>query len=207
MHDSFEKNFCRRHSPGVYEKMKASSVAIAGLGGLGSNIAVMLARMGVGRMLLVDFDLVESSNLNRQHYSTKHLKQKKTDAIKSQLAEINPFVELNTRDVVITDENAADVFRGYPIVVEAFDDPISKAQLVQTLLSAGKTIIVAASGMAGIGSANEIRTQRRFKNFYLCGDLVSEPSESMGLMAPRVIACAAHQANVVVRLLMGLDAE
>ena len=196
-----------RHSPGVHERMKAGRVAIAGLGGLGSNIAVMLARMGVGTLLLTDYDTVEPSNLNRQHYTTKHIGQPKTLAIKSQLAEINPYTKTLTRDIEITAENAAQVFEGYPIVVEAFDNPVCKAALVEGLLSAGSTKIVAASGMAGFGSANEIKTVRRLGNLYICGDMQSDASDIAGLMAPRVLACSAHQANMVVRLIMGINEE
>ena len=200
------KEITARHAPGVYERMKAGRVAIAGLGGLGSNIAVMLARMGVGTLFLVDFDTVEPSNLNRQHYTLKHLNQPKTKAIQSQLANINPYVEVLTRNIRITAGNAANIFAGYPIVVEAFDNPVCKAELIEVLLEAGYAKIIAASGMAGLGSANEIKTVRRLDNLYLCGDFDSQPEEGgIGLMTPRVMACAAHQANVAVRLLMGID--
>ncbi|MCL2409369.1 MAG: sulfur carrier protein ThiS adenylyltransferase ThiF [Oscillospiraceae bacterium] len=201
--DELESLMASRHADGVHSRMKAGKVAVAGVGGLGSHIAVMLARMGVGELLLVDFDAVEPSNLNRQHYTINHLGSLKTEAMRSQLAEINPFIEIRTRDIKITAQNAAEVFAGYDIVVEAFDNPEAKAELIESLLSAGDTKIVAASGMAGFGSANMITTRRRLKNLYICGDLESEAD--LGLMAPRVMACAGHQANMVVRLLMGLE--
>ncbi|MCL2828176.1 MAG: sulfur carrier protein ThiS adenylyltransferase ThiF [Oscillospiraceae bacterium] len=205
--DELEAMMSARHTPGVHSQMKAGRVAIAGLGGLGSHIAVMLTRMGVGALLLVDFDVVEPSNLNRQHYTLSHLATPKTEALKSQLVEINPFIEIQTQAIKITAENAREVFAGYPIVVEAFDSPTSKADLINALLPTGDTKIVAASGLAGFDSANNIRTRRRFSNLYLVGDLESEAREGMGLMAPRVSVCAGHQANMVIRLLMGLDSE
>ena len=195
-----------RNGDVVNERMRAGRVAVAGLGGLGSNVAVMLARLGVGTLFLVDYDMVEMSNLNRQHYTLKHLGRRKTEAAKSQIAEINPYVEVLTRDIKITAENAAEIFAGYPIAVEAFDDPACKAGFIGALLGAGGVKIVAASGMAGLGSANDIKTARRLGSLYLCGDFESQPGdEGIGLLAPRVIACAAHQANMVARLLMGLD--
>ena len=206
--DELESMMAARHTPGIHNRLKAGRVAVAGLGGLGSHIAVMLARIGVGSMLLVDFDVVEPSNLNRQHYMLPHLALPKTQALKKQLADINPFIQIESHDIKITSENAAVVFAGWPIVVEAFDDPICKAELTEALLtaeSAKNTKIVAASGMAGFDSANRIQTWRRLGNLYLCGDLESAAGEGMGLMAPRVAVCAGHQANMVMRLLMELE--
>ena len=194
-----------RHSPGALSRMKAGRVGIAGVGGLGSNVAVMLARMGVGTLLLVDYDAVEPSNLNRQHYSLSHLSIPKAQALKAQIADINPYVRVFTRDVRVTAENAVSVFSGYPIIVEAFDDPACKADLVSSLLAEGSFKVIAASGMAGTGDANRIRSHRRLDNLYICGDMESEAGDSVGLMAPRVAICAGHQANLVVRLLMGLE--
>lgn len=204
--NELEAMMSARHTPGVHSKMKAGRVAIAGLGGLGSHIAVMLTRMGVGTLFLVDFDIVEPSNLNRQFYNLSHLAMNKTDALKSQLVEINPFIEIKTQDVRITEENAADIFAGYPIVVEAFDNPASKADITRALLSAeSKPKIVAASGLAGYDSANNIKTHRKFSQLYVIGDLETAADEGMGLMSPRVSVAAGHQANMVVRLLLGLD--
>ena len=203
--DELEALMAARHTPGVHEKLKAGCVAIAGLGGLGSHVAVMLARMGVGRILLVDFDVVEPSNLNRQHYTVAHLALPKTQALKSQLAAINPFIDVQTQDIKVTAENAIEVFVGYPIVVEAFDNPVCKAELIEALLAQGNVKVVAASGLAGFESANDIQTQRRLSNLYLCGDLKSAADEGVGLMAPRVAVCAGHQANMVVRLLLGIE--
>ena len=195
-----------RNMPGIQEKLKSGKIAIAGLGGLGSNIAVMLARIGVGNLLLVDHDKVEPSNLNRQHYDVSHLGMLKTEALKTQLAKINPFIEIQACAVKVTDENATDVFKEYLIVCEAFDDPGCKAMLVNALLEQSGKKIIAASGLAGIGSANKIQTKQVFENLYVCGD--SEPSlhDRAGFMAPRVMICAGHQANMAVRFLLDMTA-
>ena len=195
--------FDARFAPEVKARLQAARVAIAGLGGLGSNTAVMLARSGVGHMKLVDFDRVDTTNLNRQAYGISHLGMFKTDAIRSILADINPYLEIEMVCVKVTAENAAELFHGWPIVCEAFDRPEAKAMLVNTLLaSLPETVIVSGTGMAGYGDANEIRTTRRMRRFYLCGDGVTAAEGMTGLMAPRVAVCAGHQANKVIQLIL-----
>lgn len=196
-----------RNLPGIQEKLKNGRVAIAGLGGLGSNIAVMLARIGIGKLLLVDFDKVEPSNLNRQYYDLSHIGMKKTEALKSQIDKINPFVEIETCNEKVEEDNVPDIFFDYPIVCEAFDLPQYKAVLVNTLLEKGGIKVVAASGMAGINSANHIKTRHIFKNLYVCGDSQASLQEGIGFMAPRVAICAGHQAAMAVRLLLNIEEE
>ncbi|MCL2607968.1 MAG: sulfur carrier protein ThiS adenylyltransferase ThiF [Methanomassiliicoccaceae archaeon] len=189
----------------VKERFRDGKVAVAGLGGLGSNIAVMLARSGVGKLLLTDFDRVEESNLNRQYYDRSHLGMLKTDALKTQINKINPSVDVETCAAKVTEENVREIFKNYSIVCEAFDDPKYKAILVNALLD-GQRKIIAASGMAGFGSANKIKTKHTFKDMYICGD--SEPAAPGGsFMAPRVAVCAGHQANMVLRLLLNIEEE
>ena len=202
--DELESMMVARHTPAVHKKLKQGRVAIAGLGGLGSNIAVMLARIGVGQLLLVDFDIVEPSNLNRQSYYIRHLGMTKTLALQSQLAEINPFIQIQTRTVRVAAENVAELFGGYGIICEAFDKPEAKAMLVNTALEELPGVkIVAASGMAGFSSSNLIKTKRPMDRLYVCGDLETGAGIGTGLMAPRVQICAGHQANMVLRLLVG----
>ena len=196
-----------RNSTGIQEKLKSGKVAVAGLGGLGSNIAVMLARIGVGKLLLVDFDKVEPSNLNRQHYNLTHLGMYKTEALKSQLEQINPFVETEIITEKITEENALEIFAGYTIVCEAFDRAQNKAILVNALLEKGGKKVIAASGMNGFESSNKIKTRRIFANLYVCGDSVAAAQEGIGFMAPRVGICAGHQANLALRLLLGIEED
>ena len=206
--EELESLMCARHTPAVHQKVKAGRVAIAGLGGLGSNVAVMLARTGVGHLFLVDFDVVEPSNLNRQSYYVSHLGMEKTAAMAQQILQINPFLDVKTKTVRVTEQNAATLFRGYDVVCEAFDQPENKAMLVNALLEhCPETAVVSGSGMAGYWSANDIQTVRKFKRFYVCGDQQNEAQIGNGLMAPRVTVCAAHQANMIVRLLLGIEKE
>ena len=196
-----------RNMPGIQDKLKNGKVAIAGLGGLGSNIAVMLARIGVGKLLLADFDKVEPSNLNRQHYNLSHLGMLKADALKSQIEQINPFIEIEARAIKVMEENARELFKDYKIVCEAFDNAQAKAMLVNAMLEHGDKKIVAASGMTGFASANKIKTKQKMKNLYVCGDSAPAEQEGIGFMAPRVIICAGHQANMILRLLLNIKEE
>ncbi|MGI6007729.1 MAG: sulfur carrier protein ThiS adenylyltransferase ThiF [Ruminococcus sp.] len=193
-----------RFSPEIHRKLKEASVGIAGLGGLGSHIAVMLARSGIGHLHLVDFDRVDITNLNRQAYTTVHLGMTKTEALTRILYEINPYMKVTDNCAKVTVDNAASLLGKYNIVCEAFDDPGQKAMLINTLLeSCPDMTLISGSGMAGFASANDIQTRRMFKRLYLCGDQEADAYEGIGLMAPRVSVCAGHQANMVIRLILG----
>lgn len=193
-----------RHSPEIQAVLSAGNVAIAGLGGLGSNVAYSLTRIGVGHLHLIDFDVVDVTNLNRQQYFMEHVGMYKTEALKSLLMKINPYIEIKTDCVRVTEENIKELFCDNDIVCEAFDNPDAKALLVNGIMEYfPEKKLVSASGMAGFGSSNSIVTKRITKNFYLCGDRVTAPSYGNGLMAPRVAVCAAHEANMITRLILG----
>ena len=193
-----------RHGADIQQKLDGASVGIAGLGGLGSNIAVHLARLGVGRLVLVDFDTVEVSNLNRQHYTMKDIGIPKTLALLEQLEAINPYLQYEPHTERIIPANATRLFADCDVVCEAFDRADQKAMLIETLLEQlPDTPIVSGSGMAGYGSANLMRTVRRFGQLYVCGDGTSDIADGIGLMAPRVAVCAAQQATMALRLLLG----
>ena len=193
-----------RHSPETQALLNQGNVAIAGLGGLGSNIAYSLARIGVGHLHLIDFDKVDVTNLNRQQYFMEHIGMYKTDALKSLLLKINPYLDIRTDCVKVTEENLVDLFQDNDIICEAFDVPENKAMLVNGVLECfPEKRLVSASGMAGFDESNLIHTRKVMRNFYLCGDEVSEPEYGRGLMAPRVAVCAGHQANLIVRMILG----
>ena len=202
-----EEDLLKRNVKGISKKLKKTRVCILGLGGLGSNVAVLLARAGIGSLKLVDFDTVETSNLNRQQYRISHIGIKKTEAMKSIIREINPFVEVDILDIKVDRENIYSIVGDIEIVVEAFDRAETKAMILEELLTDKNKIVVSASGMAGLGSANEIVTRKIKDNFYLIGDNYSDYEEYSGLMSTRVMICAAHQANVVLRLILGEKGE
>ncbi|MEG0308047.1 MAG: sulfur carrier protein ThiS adenylyltransferase ThiF [Clostridium sp.] len=193
-----------RHTPGVHEKVKIARVSIAGVGGLGSNIAISLARLGVSYIKIVDFDVVEPSNLNRQQYFVKDIGEYKVKALKRQLADINPFIEVEAIVKKIESHNVKELFQEVDIIIEAFDNPTYKAELCNTVLTTMKDkTVIASSGMAGFYSANDITTKKVTSKFYICGDGINEAKEGSGLMAPRVAICANHMANMALRIILG----
>ena len=188
----------------MQKKFSSATVAVCGLGGLGSNIAIALARAGVGKLILIDFDRVDTTNLHRQQYKTTQIGINKTDALFENLKEIAPYIELITHTIRITEENAAEFLKNADIICEAFDNAEAKAMLTNLVLETlHDKYLVAASGMAGFGSANTIQTRRVAKRFYLCGDGASDVQTEGSLVASRVMLCAAHQAHTVLRILAG----
>ena len=193
-----------RHGEELHKRFSSATVAVCGLGGLGSNIATALARSGIGKLLLIDFDCVDVTNLHRQQYKADRIGRYKAEALAENLLEIAPYTEIHTVTVKITEENFAELLKEADIVCEAFDHAESKAMLVNGVLEQlPYCYLVAASGMAGMNTPNTIRTRKIMKRFYLCGDDVSEAADNVGLMAPRVMLCAAHQAHTVLRILAG----
>lgn len=193
-----------RHGEQLQKCFSSATVAICGLGGLGSNIAVSLARAGIGRLILIDFDKVDLTNLHRQQYKVSQIGQYKTDALSENLKEIAPYIALETHTEKVTEENAARLLQGAEIICEAFDGAECKAMLTNLVLEAmPDKYLVAASGMAGFGSANTVKTRRIAKGFYLCGDGASDVQAQGSLVSSRVMLCAAHQAHTVLRILAG----
>ena len=193
----------QRHGAELQRRFSAASVAVCGLGGLGSNVAISLARAGVGKLHLIDFDRVDISNLHRQQYIVSQLGMYKTEAIKQTLAEINPYCEVATDTVKLTEENLS-LIAECDIVCECFDNAECKAMLVNGVSERyPDKFIVAASGMSGLHTGNTIQTKRLGRRLYICGDGMSDVSEDGTLFAPRVMLCAAHQANTVLRIIAG----
>lgn len=201
--EALEAMMCSRHTPRVHEKVHNGHVAVCGLGGLGSNAAVYLARTGVGHLHLLDFDTVDASNLNRQSYSVGDLGKRKTDALAAEIHDINPFIDVRTDFVRLTEDNVPELLKEDDIICEAFDNPDAKTMLVHTVLEqCPEKYIVSASGMAGYGASNDIQTKKITDHFYICGDQTRNAQPGRGLMAPRVAICAAHEANLIISLLV-----
>jgi len=193
-----------RHTPGIHKKLKKAIVGIAGLGGLGSSVGIALARAGVGTLVLVDFDVVEPSNLNRQQYFTHQVGMPKTEALCEILLKINPFVTIRLCHERVEQDNVERIFRDAEVVVEAFDRADQKVMLINAVSQKmPDKYIVAASGVAGYGDNNEIRTVRFSSKIFIVGDQKTAAQPGMGLMAPRVGIASHHQANTVLRILLG----
>jgi len=182
----------------LINKIKNKKIGIAGAGGLGSNIAVTLVRSGIEDLIIVDFDKVEYSNLNRQYYFYKHVGMYKVDALCQQLKNINPYIEVEKHNIYLN-ENNFDIFKNCDVIVEAFDKAINKEKLVNYAIK-NKKYIVSGVGMAGDYSANIIKTKKFGKYLYISGDFINEANEDNGLLASRVAITANHQANIILRL-------
>jgi len=202
--EEFECLMMSRHTPGVHQKIRRSVVGIAGAGGLGSAVAIALARVGVGTLILVDFDILEPSNLNRQQYFVDQIGMLKVEALRDNLSRINPYVKIKIFAEKIDPNNVKRLFGEAQVVVEAFDRADQKAMLMNAISEKmPETYIVAASGVAGYEGNNEIQTTRFSSRVFIVGDQKTEARPGVGLMAPRVGIAAHHQANLVLRILLG----
>ena len=200
--EEWNKALEERHGKELHTAFSSATVAVCGLGGLGSNIAIALARAGIGKLILIDFDRVDITNLHRQQYKAEQIGMYKTVALAENLKEIAPYISLEIHTERITEDNAVTLLQDADIICEAFDDAEWKAMLTNTVLTElPDKYLVAASGMAGMGVTNSIKTRRITSRFYLCGDETSDVSDDIGLVAPRVALCAAHQALTVLRIL------
>ena len=191
-----------RHGKELHQAFSSATVAVCGLGGLGSNIAIALARAGVGRLILIDFDRVDITNLHRQQYKAEQIGMYKTVALAENLKEIAPYISLEIHTERITEDNVLTLLKDADIICESFDDAECKAMLTDTVLTEMRDkYLVAASGMAGLYDANRIKTRKVTSKFYLCGDEKSDVADGIGLVSSRVMICAAHQAHTVLRIL------
>ena len=206
--EEYENALKQRHGERIYNILSHSSVAIAGLGGLGSNIAMYLARAGVGHLHLVDFDKVDITNLNRQQYDIADLGTLKTDALTKNIKRFNPFIEITSQCVKVNEDNAAEIFGGYKIVCEAFDKAENKAMLVNSILSeCGDTKIVSGSGMAGFGSSNTIVTRKINDRFYLCGDTKSDMNDGLEFTSRFILGSGKYSLELIKAAVENAGAE
>jgi sulfur carrier protein ThiS adenylyltransferase len=186
----------------IKEILKNKIVGIAGAGGLGSNCAVALARVGVGTIVIADFDEVTEGNLNRQYFFTDQVGMPKVEALMENIRRINPELTVIAHVVCLTKNNTPDIFRNCDVIVEAFDRADQKEMLIETVLTEFPDIpLVVGLGMAGWGKNDAIHC-RQVDNMFICGDEVSEISSELPPIAPRVGIVANMQANTVLELLL-----
>ena len=189
------------------QRLQTAKVAVVGLGGLGSNVAMWLARLGVGQLLLYDFDKVELSNLNRQYYFLEDVGQYKATALLRHLQAVNPYGNYQSRVVRLTEDNLAELVSEAHIVCEALDSPETKALLVNGVLeNHPDKYLVAASGLAGFAISSTMQVRRVTSHFYLCGDGMSDMLE-LPLCGARVGLCAAQQALTIARIILQIESE
>ena len=189
----------------IVKKLRESSVGIAGLGGLGSNAAISLARAGIGRLVLVDFDKVEEKNLTRQHYFLDQIGKTKVESLKESIEKINPQVKIVTHNIKLEKGFMEKPFQDVTVVIEALDNAEIKTLFIEEILSKlPDKPIVAASGVAGYGHSDRITT-KRLGNLYMCYDEKAKSSDDDVLMAPRVVLMANWEANLALEIILGED--
>ena len=202
--EAMQKALEDRIGKSLMEKFSRGVVAICGLGGLGSNIAISLARSGVGKLILVDIDRVDMGNLNRQQYQVSQLGREKPTALFENLREIAPYVEIEAHCTKLDEANFSSILSSAQVICEAFDVPEDKSKLANFVLeNLRDKVLISSSGMAGIDSANKIKTRKIAENFYICGDGVSDVDIHGTLFAPRVMLCAAHQSHLALQVIAG----
>ena len=193
-----------RHSPKVHDKICHRIVGIAGAGGLGSSLAIALARLSIGRIIIADFDVVEPTNLNRQQYFTDQIGMYKVEALRDNLSRINPYLEITIFNERVDHENIYRIFKHCDVVAECFDNPRSKSELVEVTLRELRKPVVAVSGIAGYQNVDKLICRKIRDQFYLIGDGITAAKPGTGLMAPKVGVAAHLQANKVLEILMDL---
>lgn len=201
-----------RFGPAYIKAVQGASVAICGLGGLGSHVALALVRSGLGTLYLYDDDQVDCANLNRQQYFFDQIGEDKTQALAANLLRIYPQQRLVSEKVHLTPANAGPYLAPARIVVEAFDRPEEKAWLTnEVLLNHSDKVLVTTSGIAGFGPLAKLQTRKMSAHWYLVGDLVSGvdfsgQDLSRQLPATKAMAAGAAIAHVVISALLGEEA-
>lgn len=188
------------------EKIRSATIGIAGAGGLGSNCASLLVRSGFVRFVIADFDRVEKTNLNRQFFFAHQLGMNKTAALEMNLRAIEPSLEITAHTCRVTSGNAAELFANCDAVVEAFDNPQSKAMLAEEISRLG-IFLVCASGIAGYGNCGLMRTKKVSPTFHIVGDFEHEVTKDNPPLAPRVAIAAAMQADLVLSRILARKDE
>ena len=183
-------------------KLKDSSVGIAGAGGLGSNIAVSLARAGVGHLVIVDFDSIEESNLNRQYYFRDQIDMIKVKALKETINRIDKSIKVETSNDRLTDGTMNRPFHDVDVIVEALDKAETKTAFIEEIMQKlPDKPLVACSGVAGYGHSDRVST-KKLGNLYMVYDADARSSEDKVLMAPRVCLMANWEANLALELIL-----
>ncbi len=201
MMDAFRQDLVEKLGETKLAKIEKAKIGIAGAGGLGSNCAACLVRVGFKHFTIADFDHVEPSNLDRQFYFADQIGMKKVEALRANLLRINPLLELQMFPVKLEPVNIPEIFRDCDIVVECLDRAEAKSMLVSQILPSGK-LIVSASGLGGYGSSDDVKVRRLKTNLVLIGDLASDIERSPAF-SPRVSMVAAKQADVVLEFVAG----
>ncbi|MCD6579846.1 sulfur carrier protein ThiS adenylyltransferase ThiF [bacterium] len=204
--DEIESLLIARHSPRIHNKIKKAKIGIAGIGGLGSNLIMALVRLGISEITYADFDIVDPTNLNRQHYFVEHIGMNKTDALEDMIKKVNPHIKINKFNEKI--ENRKDIekiFKNCDIVAECFDNKVYKKLLVDEIsMNFPEKYVISVSGVAGFDDSQKIKIHHLTNRVTIIGDLENEAKENMGLMSPRVTVASGHMANEILNIILNI---
>ncbi len=198
----FEQGLLKYLKPEQLTLIQSKKVGIGGAGGLGSNCAMVLVRSGFKYLEIVDQDLIDASNLNRQQYFTNEIGLPKVDVLKKRLLDINPDAQIIVHKIQWNENNAQQFFKGFDFIIEAFDTTDWKYRFVQ-YYSPRCAVVVSGVGMAGLTEKKPMSV-KKMGNLYICGDRSTDSTQGHPPMAPRVTACAAMMAEIVLDLTLGL---
>lgn len=194
----FEQGLSQYLNSDQIKKVQKHKIGIGGAGGLGSNIAIMLVRSGFNKFEIVDSDTIEPSNLNRQPFLINEVGNIKVNTLKTLLRNINPEIKVSTSCVRWYEEKSPYLFKDCTFIIEAFDHADEKQKFVEYYQD--KTnYIICASGMSGFDIQEQLKIQN-VGNIYIVGDQKSNVTNDTPPMAPRVTACAAIMAGLVLEL-------
>ena len=199
----FEQGLLRYLKPEQLALIQSKKVGIGGAGGLGSNCAMLLVRSGFKHLEIIDQDLIDASNLNRQQYFSAEVGLPKVDQLKKRLLDINPDANILTHQTKWHEGNAENFFKGFDFIVEAFDVADWKYRFVQYYAPRVR-VIVSGVGMAGLNEKKPM-TVKKMGNVYICGDRTTDSAQGHPPMAPRVTQCAAMMAEIILDLALGLN--
>ncbi|HPG29245.1 MAG TPA: sulfur carrier protein ThiS adenylyltransferase ThiF [bacterium] len=202
----FIKQLTEKNEKKITDLLQKKTIGIAGCGGLGSNVAAALTRIGIKKLILIDFDKVVLSNLNRQFFFIDDIGKDKVDALSENLLKINPYIEIEKHNLKLTEKNITECLLNSDIIVEAFDEAQEKSMIINAFLEKkefSEKYLICASGLAGYDSSNIIQTIKFNERIFIAGDFTSQACEK-GVMAPRVWIAASHQANMIVRIIAGI---
>lgn len=194
----FLEGLASHFSDGELKCLQNSKIGIAGAGGLGSNIALMLARTGIGKLLIIDYDIVTPSNLNRQQFWPRHLGKKKIHALAEILLELNQNIELELIDCCLTEANISGYLSQASIWAEALDKADVKTMFINNAVQTA-ALTVSGNGLCGIGG--KLPTKKCLGNLHIAGDF-SSGTDKFPPYAPRVIQTAAIMADVIIEYVL-----
>ena len=201
MENIFEAGLRRYLTDAQLEKIRAARIGIGGAGGLGSNVAIALIRTGFRHLEILDKDIVEASNLNRQDYILSDIGKPKVERLKARLLSINPDANITIHHEEWTPANAENFFKDAGIIFEAFDKAAVKSLFVECY-AARPACIISGNGMAGMNTTTSATKVRQTGNIFIVGDGTTSIEDGHPPLAPRVIQCAAKMAEIALNVIL-----